>query len=122
QQTPRELGVAPSARCLELEDFKTLRRREVRPVLCGDALEASAEEVELAMEQSDLGLEAVVFAGESDACNATVDSPAAGESNRCVGEANGAHDARADVLRPAARQGQGFRAWISHRMRQPQPL
>src|SRR5690606_35599479 len=85
------------------------------------ALEASTEQVELAVQQSDLGFEAVVFTSEPEASDATIDSPAAGESDRRGSQADDVQDTRADVLGPSARQGYGFRARVSHGLRQPEP-
>src|SRR5690606_33602439 len=113
QQTASELGIAPRARCLELEDVETLRRRKVWPVLGWYALEASTEQVELAVQQSDLGFEAVVFTSEPEASDANINSPAAGESDRRGSQADDVQDTRADVLGPSARQGYGFRARVS---------
>src|SRR5690606_34693951 len=101
EQPASELCIAPSAGCL--------------------ALEARTQEVEFPAQQSDLGLETVVFAGESDASDATVDSPASSESDRRVSQADGMQDAGADMLGPATRQRYGFRTRVIHRLRQPEP-
>lgn len=75
EQASSDVSAAPGAGGPELKNLQPLNRGEVRPAFGRDPLEPSAHEVELALQERHLGLEAVVLARQANASNPTVDGP-----------------------------------------------
>lgn len=101
----------PSSRGLELEDRHAFGGRVVRALSRRDAGHASVLDAQLFAQQRELGLEAIVVGRETNASDAAVGAPSAGDGDSEVREADRVEDSGPRVLVPAGGKGDVGRIW-----------